>query len=364
MGKLFWYGMAGLVVALAGFWLTAVYMGRHPDSVFVRYGRAALPLGMDCDPILQVGQTVIQEAGRVVFERWASPELEEATPCVPDDPQPIDEAIPAEQQPLLLIDHQVIEAIREQLPPIPFERDEEPPLADGAKIAATPESPLAPEPPLAPSPLDADLPMPPDLPAEGQPEPSGEQQPPAGAESENPSSAPESSTVGVNESEKMPRCYDDDEDVPSRMPRAEDFETPPDTDALFRFWLDLFRSSKEDLDGQEESEAIHEEALPPCQEDPAYQYQYPGCPFTGKYPVEDRPKLKHGAPLPETKQKKRSMIPDFDPNSLPVPERLKRLLPQADSEEEEEGLQPPPNVDTTEFRPSDAKPGEFEPKPM
>jgi hypothetical protein len=165
--------------------------------------------------------------------------------------------------------------------------------------------------------------------------------------------------------QKMLRCFDDDEDAPARMPRADGTEPLTGTDALFRFWQDLFRGAMEEMDGQEESEALHEQEPPLCQEDPAYQYQYPGCPFTGKCPYLDAPTSRPDAPLHENKRKKAIMDPGFDPNSLHVPERLKRFLPQAGSAEEEEGEPlPEPTVDTTEFRPSDAKAGEFDPQPM
>jgi hypothetical protein len=146
------------------------------------------------------------------------------------------------------------------------------------------------------------------------------------------------------------------------MPHAEESETPASSDALFRFWQDLFRNLSEESAGQEESEALDVDVPAPCQEDPVYHYQYPGCPFTGKCPFLDSPALRSDPSLREHKEKNRPMTPDFDPNELSVPERLKRLLPQAGSEEEE--LLPPPNVDTTEFRPSDARPGEFDPQPL
>src|SRR5262249_47803547 len=52
-----------------------------------------------------------------------------------------------------------------------------------------------------------------------------------------------------------------------------------------------------------------------------------------------------------------------DPKKYELPPRLRQLVP-GDSTEAQEEPAAHPEVDTTEFRPSDAKPGEFDPKPM
>jgi hypothetical protein len=329
MGKLFRYGMAGTVLAMAGFYLATVYVIRHPDSVFARSGRAVFHLGTHSSFVFQVGQTVIREAGRLVLKASSQPESESDDPalCPPGEPQPIDEGVVAAPEPLLLFDNQVIQVVREQLPPIPFEGAEEPPLADDTKAAASPGVISQPD-----AELDALILQP-------------------GATMES-----------CEAEKKMPRCFDDDKEGPPRMPRAEEPERPPNIDELFRFWTELFQDAAKETGGLEESEALDVDVPPPCQEDPVYHYQYPGCPFTGKCPFLDPPALRSDPSLREHKEKNRPMNPDFDSKELSVPERLKRLLPQAGSEEEE--LLPPPNVDTTEFRPSDAKPGEFDPQPM
>ncbi len=327
MGKLFRYGMAAVVFVMVGFYLTAIYAIRHPDSFLARYGLAAFQLGTDT--VFQIGRTTFLEAGRIILKTSpdAGPDSQHADLCPPGDPRPIDEVAQAEPELLPPIDNGIIQAVREQLPPISFAADGEPPLADER----------------------ATTPAPDDI--------------------RQPALMPESVTELAPEcdeaEQKMLRCFDDDEDAPARMLRTDGTEPLINTDALFRFWLDLFRGVVEEMDGQEESEAMHEEEPPPCQEDPAYQYQYPGCPFTGKCPFLDAPGMRPNVPLHENKRKKAILDPGFDPNSLHVPERLKRLLPQAGSAEEEEGEPlPEPNVDTTEFRPSDAKPGEFDPQPM
>jgi hypothetical protein len=51
-----------------------------------------------------------------------------------------------------------------------------------------------------------------------------------------------------------------------------------------------------------------------------------------------------------------------DPKKYELPARLRQLVPGDSTEAQEEPAHP--EVDTTEFRPSDARPGEFDPKPM
>ena len=51
-----------------------------------------------------------------------------------------------------------------------------------------------------------------------------------------------------------------------------------------------------------------------------------------------------------------------DPKKYELPARLRQLIPGDSTEAQEEAAHP--EVDTTEFRPSDARPGEFDPKPM
>jgi hypothetical protein len=52
----------------------------------------------------------------------------------------------------------------------------------------------------------------------------------------------------------------------------------------------------------------------------------------------------------------------IDPKKYELPARLRQLVPGDFTEAQEEPAHP--EVDTTEFRPSDARPGEFDPKPM
>jgi hypothetical protein len=99
------------------------------------------------------------------------------------------------------------------------------------------------------------------------------------------------------------------EDVPDVMPPAADSKPASSTDPLFKFWLDLFENAAQE--SEEESQYFHDEEPPQCLEDPAYQYQYPGCPFTGKSPQEERsglPKITEPVPAVKPKSSKNSGV--------------------------------------------------------
>ena len=125
---------------------------------------------------------------------------------------------------------------------------------------------------------------------------------------------------------------------------------------------------------KEESES----AAPDCQVDPNYHKQYPGCPYMGGDPAT------HHCPSPMTgpapmhhhrKKVKASPIVDPKPDAeeaeespsdaavpfpmdRPASERPQNLGPTPD-----EDMPHHPEVDTMEFRKSDAKEGEFDPQP-
>src|SRR5439155_5188972 len=102
----------------------------------------------------------------------------------------------------------------------------------------------------------------------------------------------------------MPHCLDM-EDMPDVMPPAADSKPASSTDPLFKFWLDLFENAAQE--SEEESQYFHDEEPPQCLEDPTYQYQYPGCPFTGKCPQDERSRTpKITEPVPAVKPNKNS----------------------------------------------------------
>lgn len=152
----------------------------------------------------------------------------------------------------------------------------------------------------------------------------------------------------------MPPCTDD-EDAPATMPYAHryaDEEPQPVGFIDVRTPKDL-SAAKADEGASEESEIPFDRNPANCQKDPNFQYQYPGCPYTGAAPAGRS--ASHGS-APET-----ATDPHSDKKSSPpnVDSRLKSKLPPAGSGEEQEDATPHTDVDTMEFRPTDARNGEF-----
>ena len=312
MRKVIRVGMIALAAGGVVCYLAVSYALHHPESVLAQCTLTALHLGADYHPLYKVGSAVGRTAYRLANSEGASakltPEEEEQLLCVPPDPLPVDDAAPLEKP----------EASHEQSNFILRTIKEELSQAD---LKPTSHS----EPPVADS--DDDFPK------------------------------------------TMPHCLDM-EDMPDVMPPAADSKPASSTDPLFRFWLDLFENAAQE--SEEESQYFHDEEPPQCLEDPTYQYQYPGCPFTGKCPGEKQsgtPKITD--PVPAVKPNKNSSTGDSikrkagkktDPKKYELPARLRQLVPGDSTEAQEEPAHP--EVDTTEFRPSDARPGEFDPKPM
>jgi hypothetical protein len=124
--------------------------------------------------------------------------------------------------------------------------------------------------------------------------------------------------------------------------------------------------------GGEESEALP--GTPPdCREDPHHDQQYPGCPYMGGCPGSMHcppPAPADSESQPKTKKKKKTAkaLPDvvedtairrmkYEEFAMPAAERPMRP-------DHFDWVPAIPKVDTMEFRPSDAKPGEFDPKPF
>jgi hypothetical protein len=149
--------------------------------------------------------------------------------------------------------------------------------------------------------------------------------------------------------ERMPPCIDDEDRAPATMPYAEDPQEcrPPST----------WRPMPNDYSGCEESESPSPLHRADCQEDPAYPYQYPGCPYIGPattpgvyhrlpaMPEEGRPKDLYQLPMRHTE-------PAAPGNSRPTKPADEIDCPTH------------PEVDTMEFRRSDAKEGEFDRSPF
>ena len=149
--------------------------------------------------------------------------------------------------------------------------------------------------------------------------------------------------------ERMPPCTDDEDLAPATMPYAEDSqECRP---------ASRWRRMPNDYSGCEESESRSPLHRADCQEDPAYPYQYPGCPYIGPaatpgvyhrlpaMPEEGPPKDLYQAPLRHTEP------------PAPGDFRFKKPVDEIDCPTH-------PEVDTMEFRHSDAKEGEFDRSPF
>jgi hypothetical protein len=190
----------------------------------------------------------------------------------------------------------------------------------------------------------------------------------------------------------MPPCSDDEE-VPATMPYAEDGDGAAE-DCLSLFWKGLFGETGGQEGGQEESEAIHAEDPSPCKEDPAYHHQYPGCPYTGVCPYSGRcatPAVEHedtpgaegekqepaahsceGCPKGTCcpgccTKKKKECKSKAEGEKKTTPDTSDPAHPKADHPKGhcgDEGCPAHSDVDTMEFRPSDAHEGEFDNPPL
>jgi hypothetical protein len=335
MRKMVRIGAVAVAASAVFFYLAANYALHHPQSLVSQLVLTSFHLGTDHNPFFKAGQSVGKAAYRVakaeVTDSDMATEEEEQLLCVPpgtpanDEPKP--SAISPENRDF------IIRTIKDELHPAP--------LAHDTKAH------------------HRELPMP----LFGQ---------------------AELCIPAANDDEDyprfMPRCSDDD--APAVTQAAGKSDAKSSTDPLFQFWLGLFQSAAREADTlgaaepQEDPRYFHDEEPPQCQEDPVYQHQYPGCPFTGKCPEQTAPP-KMIVPVPTLKPKT-GLIPSgalmrpngqsdsacqmTDPKKYELPARLRQLLPGDSTEAEEEPAHP--EVDTMEFRPTDAKPGEFNPKPM
>jgi hypothetical protein len=145
--------------------------------------------------------------------------------------------------------------------------------------------------------------------------------------------------------EYMPPCIDDDEPAPATMPYADDAAVAPP-----KLRSKRWRRMPNDYSGCEESEAGAPIHGADCREDPAYPYQYPGCPYVGPSAT---PGVYHRLPAM--------------PRELPPPEVYRSshkpsapATPPAKKSANDAECPAHPEVDTMEFRRSDAKEGEFD----
>src|SRR5262249_3127328 len=177
--------------------------------------------------------------------------------------------------------------------------------------------------------------------------------------------------------ETMPPCVDDQQDaLPAAMPHADEAEESEEVRSecwLIDFWKKVFWGTAESeyyprryfspdfrrSGGEEESELIPGGKAPSLREDSGIHQQYPGCPFMKRCPGIG-PRAKPVTPALDVPKpiKKKS-----DGPSAANTKKIDHQLEEDDGEESE--LNPEhPDVDTTEFRRSDARPGEFDRRPF
>jgi hypothetical protein len=150
----------------------------------------------------------------------------------------------------------------------------------------------------------------------------------------------------------MAPCIDDDESAPATMPYVDDVAVAPPKARPNRW-----KRMPNDYSGCEESEAGGQVHGADCREDPAYPYQYPGCPYIGPSAT---PGVYHRLP---------AMPRDVPPREIYRAAHF-TLVPQAPesspAKNSARDAECPahPEVDTMEFRRNDAKPGEFDHAPF
>lgn len=177
------------------------------------------------------------------------------------------------------------------------------------------------------------------------------------------------------ESPCTPRCMNPETEVPATVPTEKKDEITSDSeDSELQDWLRQYEESAVDpkpqtekvqpQGDQEESEAINEGEPPTCQEDPSSAHQYPSCPYMGGCPSSGHcPVQMDPAPVTPKKTKKRKSKkeePKPEPTKSAVP--AKPVVPEAESGNEEQ--EPQSEIDTMEFRKSDAQKDEFKPGPF
>jgi hypothetical protein len=160
----------------------------------------------------------------------------------------------------------------------------------------------------------------------------------------------ESSEESQEASPIMVPCLDEN-DSPDVMPYAVD--APMMGESIFEFWTDLFRPRPSTTTGTvEETEANIPATKPECREDPNHPLQDAGCPFMG-------PGAAGRCRSPESINATPKMEAEPQGNADTLRLFLRRLPCMMEpAKVEEEPVHP--EVDTMEFRPSDANMKAFE----
>jgi hypothetical protein len=92
MRKLFWCGILAVILAAGTVFLTAQYAGSHPDSLAGHCARIAQRAGSALIPLFRAYDVLATRDDPLLSE-------EEEACCIPEEPQPVEEIMPAELPP-------------------------------------------------------------------------------------------------------------------------------------------------------------------------------------------------------------------------------------------------------------------------
>lgn len=344
MQRTFWCASI-VLVALAGCaYVAACYVEKQPDSFAGRCAVMAYHVAADTNPVARLGYSAGAYARRHVDPKVVDSTCASSATCTATPVHSFDFVAPG-----TCTD------------------------ANGLNIIHT-------QPPMIAHGLEAGLPM-----------PCGDVCPPPGVSYAPPSSYAEASIAiepgASEESEELPKtmppCVEDETTVaPDTMPYCDD-AVDAESKAMYEYWKSLFDDGKpssapaddgKKMDGvpkdATQSEGKPEESEPPADQSDANDVDYhrthpdtcPGmivCPYSGRcYPANPEPTSEPTTPAPRLSKKskdkdKTSKVKQSHSRKVPIPDECGS-----------EDCPAHPEVDTMEFRKSDAHQGAFNPKPM
>jgi hypothetical protein len=335
MRRLIWSCAALAVAAAAWLYLAATYVYNYPNSYFAQCAALVYEVGSDVNPVYRLSRVmahrinetmdyVLESQGYVRARKVVAPPTPVCEPVVPS-----------------------LEAIA---------------AADGYNLIQLETPPVANPEPLYPT-------------SEPAPYPGATEESTSGVTTISvPPSAPQDDSD--NAPPTMPPVADgnSDEEPPATMPYVED-DGDAEGQAVIQFWKSMFQEkanaeSKDSKGNADKSpKGSNEESETPDSQSSEYQMPashyssnpscagYPHtvtCPYTGKtYPADP----KDDPVVPTTSKPKKKKKKDDAGNE---PSKMSKIL-EMEKGTEETPIHP--EVDTTEYRKSDAKKGEFDPMP-
>jgi hypothetical protein len=355
MRKFVWAGTAVVVLGAAAVYYAADFAARNPDSWFGRCTYVAAYIGSKCNPFAGISAAVAH--------RCPSDGVTEVCAVV-QKPKP--DAIPEEQEPAAVQGGDVDEPIRVEPQAgfvMPFEPEDAEPVV--------PPSEETPEPTFGPG-EESEVPTEVAAPASD----TEEAVPPAMpyVEDDVPACKKGGSCGKCGGSKDCCEKCNKGSDI---ILNERNYDTPCDRDCCEKcekcdkgccakdccdWFLSFFgikscgkccndQPAPSDAEGQDEGTATRHDDVPNCQEDPAYDHQYPSCPFMScPYPYAHHAVVTTNDAV-QPKKKKTRKKPATSPQGQPATKK-----PGCG-----EGATCPghPDVDTMEARPSDVEPGPF-----